>query len=334
SGTDAVAARETTNRTAAGAKRGGRVFLIVFDDLSCKPTQAKGLTVAAERMLGRFDPDDLVGLVTTSMLGPLVQPTRDRRVVLTALESKTLIGRYDDNPAPRFYIGEHEALDILSGVPAQTLNDVVSRECGIQNYDPRRPVDSICPNLVEADGRHLGELTVHRTAMQMAAYQQLIAAMQSAPKPRVIIALTKGVATSPVFELKEQVDGISRAAAEAGVQFYALVDAGAEVDFSEKGGLQERREEATYLNGGAQTVAAAAGGEAFLVIGQADRFFTRVERETSGFYQIGVEAPVSKDKKRILNAKVTVRVPDVTVRANPHALAASVAAEDLPTDAR
>ncbi len=335
SGVDAETARQATNQTPTrGVSRGGRVFLLIFDDLSCKPTQAKGLTIAAERMVGTFDPDDLIGLITTSGLGPFIQPTRDRAAVLTALKSKKLIGRYDDNPAPRFFIAEHEALDIFSGMPPRTLYDVISRECGMPNYDPQRPTDSICPNLVEADGRHLGELTVHRTAMQMAAYREAIEAMRVAPKPRVIVALTKGVATSPVFDLEEQVDGISRAAAEAGVQFYALVDAGAEVDFSEKGGILERREEANYLNGGAETVATAAGGESFLVIGQADRFFTRIERETSGFYQLGVEAPISPDRKRLISAKVSVRMPGVTVRANPHALAENVAAEAVSIDDR
>ena len=46
SGSDAVA-RQTTNAQAPTAKRGGRVFLIVFDDLSCRPMQAKGLIVSA-----------------------------------------------------------------------------------------------------------------------------------------------------------------------------------------------------------------------------------------------------------------------------------------------
>ncbi len=331
-GADTVAARETTNQLSKPAKRGGRVFLIVFDDLSSTLLQTKGLTVAAERTLASLDVDDLVGLVTTSGLGPVVQPTRDRTAVLSALRSKTLIGRYDDNPAPRFYIGVNEGIDIFRGVTS-TLIKVVSRECGIPNYDPRNPPnvkDDLCPNLVEADGRHLGELTVHRTATQMVAYRTLIGAMRAAPKPRVIIALTGGVATSPDFDLKEQADLISRTAAEAGVQFYALTAADMDADFSRKGGVLERREEGNFLNSGAQVVANAAGGEAFLVVGQADRFFTRIQHETSGFYQLGVEAPVSMNQQRLINAKVSVRTPGVTVRVNPHAIVDSVAAEAVP----
>jgi hypothetical protein len=255
--------------------------------------------------------------------------------MLTALRSRELIGRDDDNPSPRYYIGIHEALDIFRGVTS-TLVKVVARDCGILNYNPANSTaskgDSICPHLVEADGRHLGELTVHRTAMQMAAYRSAIAALRSAPKPRVMIALTSGVATSPEFNLQEQTDAISRAAAEAAVQFYALTNSDDEVDFSRMGSQLDRREESRFLNGGAQVLATAAGGEAFLVVGTADRFFSRIERETSGFYQLGVEAPLTAPKTRILDAKVTVRLSGATVRTNLHAVAESVAPDPISID--
>ena len=320
---------------AAPADRGGRVFLIVFDDLSAKLLQAKFLTLAAERMLATLDDDDLVALMTTSGLGPVVQPTRDRDVILKALKSKTLIGRNDDNPAPRFFIGVNEAIEIHNGFPG-TLRTVVERECGIRNYNPAMMVDSPCPNQVEMDAHHLGALTVHRTASQMASYRAAIAALAGAPKPRILVALSYGLATSPMDNLKEQTDAIARAAAEAGTQFYAIVEATPEFDMTlGKPGLElVIREEKNFLNSGAQVLATAAGGEAFLAVGQADRFFTRVQRETSGFYRLGVEAPLGVDRRRMLDAKVTVRGSGLTVRTNSHAILEAAAAEVVSPEER
>jgi hypothetical protein len=91
-----------------------------------------------------------------------------------------------------------------------------------------------------------------------------------------------------------------------------------------------RIQEGRFLNSGAQTVAENAGGTAFLVVGQADRFFKRIDAETSGFYRLGVEAPVLTDKRRYLATKVSVKVSGATVRVNREALLASVAPEAVP----
>ena len=74
-GSDVTAVRQTTNERVPGApaNRGGRVIVLLIDDLSSKPGQAKGLVVAAERMLGRLDSGDLVGLTTKYSLISLVR---------------------------------------------------------------------------------------------------------------------------------------------------------------------------------------------------------------------------------------------------------------------
>src|SRR5688572_25510419 len=74
-GAATVSTGAQSSNTATGATRasqGGRVIVILFDDLSIKPGEAEGLTIAAERMLTTLDLDDLVGLTTTSGLGPVV----------------------------------------------------------------------------------------------------------------------------------------------------------------------------------------------------------------------------------------------------------------------
>ena len=86
---------------------------------------------------------------------------------------------------------------------------------------------------------------------------------------------------------------------------------------------------ALFLTSGVKVVASAAGGEAFTVIGQADRFFKRIVSETSGVYRLGVDMPISAGKTRFLDAKVTVNKPGLTVRTHRHALMPSAAAEPV-----
>src|SRR5262249_48001807 len=138
------------------------------------------------------------------------------------------------------------------------------------------------------------------------------------------------IGTEP--DLQRQLDPLGRAAADNGVQFYAMSEIGDDVDLSEitETRAAARRQEGKFLNSGAQTVAENAGGEAFLVVGQPDRFFKRIEEETSGFYRLGVEAPILTDKHRYLGTKVTVKRSGAVVRVNREALLASVAPASVP----
>ena len=80
-----ASAQVSNQVTPASQRRGGRVILLVVDDLSAKPgPQITSLRTAAQRMLETLDLGDLVGLATTSGLGPAINPTRDRAAVKTA----------------------------------------------------------------------------------------------------------------------------------------------------------------------------------------------------------------------------------------------------------
>ena len=314
----------------APPSRGGRVIVFLFDDLSIKPGEAEGLQIAAERTLASLDPDDLVGLTTASGLGPAVSPTRDRRAIVTELRNKRLVGRNDESTSP-FVITVKEADDFMRF--PRNFGPVASRECGALGLgEPCRP-------MIEATARRLYSATVHRVAQQMAAYRATIDAMKTAPKPRVLVALTAGIAIGVGGDEQDLLEPLSRAAADAEVQFYAMSEVADAVDLREQsaGGLpgddrpSARRNEHEFLTSGMKSVAIATGGEAFTVIGQGDRFFTRIYNETSGVYRLGVETP-SRPDRRYLDIKVAVARPRVTVRAHRHAVAPGVAAPVEPVE--
>ncbi|HUL71857.1 MAG TPA: VWA domain-containing protein [Vicinamibacterales bacterium] len=330
---------QVSNQAAPTAqRRGGRVVLLVVDDLSAKPAQMTGLRASAQHMLAALDLGDLVGLATTSGLGPAIPPTRDRAAIKTALESREVVGRYDETTAP-FYISvpeaieinqvggqvfAHEATDLANN--ATTFARVVNRECALF-LAPGERVDDTCSAKVQRAAVHLAESIVHRASAQLAAYTHLIDALRPAPQPRVIIALSAGVATGADRSDYSELDPVARAAAKAGVQFYALTEMPDMIDMTDLNNERAtaRRAEGEYLTSGVQTVAETAGGEAFRVVGQADRFFSRVIAETSGMYQLGVEMPTVAPTSEFLNAKVSVTRPGVTVRTNTHALMPSAA---------
>jgi VWFA-related protein len=324
--------------------RGGRIVVLVFDDLSFKPGPGKTLLTAAERTLSSFDADDLVGLTTTSGLGPVINPTRDRAAIIVALHDKRLIGRSDDSSAP-FEITEEEALDIRRDFPQTTLLRVIARECvnpssGLPTFVPktatptRSQMESNCASAVRNAAIMLGDMTLRRMKQQLAAYHDIIGTLSHAPDmPRVIIALTRGIALGlDTSQYADSLEELTRTAADSNVEFYALSELPDAVDFSSHLEAPDLLAAGKFMNSGAQVVANAAGGEAFLIAGTADRFFKRIESETSGIYRLGVEVPTGSDTAHYLKTSVRVRTPGVSVRANRMSVVPSLPAVSVDPD--
>jgi VWFA-related protein len=330
-----IAGRETSNVAPAAAKasRGGRVIVLLIDDLAARANEGKMLMLAAERILATLDLGDMVGLASTSGLGPVISPTRDRAAVLAALKSREVVGRKEDLTAP-FIITVPEALDFERGMNVYGSSPrFIERECSIVD------LGETCRETVASAARRLARDTLHRAAMQMRAYADVMTALKPAPDPRIVIALSTGVA--PAADDYFGLGPVARAAAEAGVRFYALTEVADASDVSSVGAAgmlpqddrpYARRFENAFLTAGVQTVATAAGGEAWRVVGQADRFFKRIISETSGIYRLGVEATTSVAASRMLDAKVSVKQSGVTVRAHRHAIVPTANAAPVPVD--
>lgn len=338
-------AARPVNTAAAGEpsrSQGGRVILIVVDDLSVRPGQMTGLRVSAQRMLASLDLGDLVGVATTSGLGPAVSPTRDRAAVTAALSSKDMVGRYTDDTTA-VYVSIPEAFEIDRNVAHSFAPDpgygnevqtkyaqVVRRECYDMVSDAKAPKGSnqTCMSLVIQASKVLAAAAVERAAMQMSAYAQFVKALSAAPSPRIVVALSAGIALGADRGSSAELDQVGLAAARAGVQFYALTEVGDTTSPTDAIPLRAaaRRDEEQFLNSGVQTVATAAGGSAFKVVGQADRFFSRIVSETSGVYRLAVETPPLPAAHDFVAVKVSVNRSGVDVRTKANALSPSAAA--------
>lgn len=300
---------------ALAPSRGARTFLLLFDDLSFTPLEGRGLNAAADRMLRQIDAGDLVGVATTSGLGPVIEPTRDRRTLASAIAS--LAGRNTETADP-FFIGVHEAAAHYAGRDRE-FAAVIARECGTANSVAG---SGLCPEQVQAAAYRLAVQARLRFQAQLAALSGAMTAMTRAPAPRVILLLSNGTSVDIAPDLEAAMDRLSQSAAAAGVQLYALTDIGDDIDMRDRSGLRTaaRRSERVALTQGLQAVTAAAGGTAFRVIGTADRFFDRISAETSAVYQLGVELPATLQSTGPLRAEVTVRREGVTVRTTKRAI--------------
>jgi VWFA-related protein len=311
-----------------------RVVVLLFDDLSIGVMNGRGLSAAAERTLGAFGPDDLVGVTSISGKMPVVNPTTDREPVRAAITK--FIGTADVSPTPPFHIAALEAVEIDRDFDRSVFPRVVARECPEHGFEDPMSLPA-CEAMIH--GLSLGyasDLRL-RVANQMDAYRQVIDALRPFKGAKVVIALSGGVASfaEPTLTAR-QLEPIMRAAAESGVRFYAMAE---EPDLTSMtmtapdANRQFVNAERSMFDG-LVAVATAAGGEAFHAIGQADRLFRRIEAETSAVYHLGVEAPPNARADRYLDAKVKVGRPGVTVRANRRALSAAATAPVVSTSDR
>ncbi|TAK15426.1 MAG: VWA domain-containing protein [Acidobacteria bacterium] len=333
-GTAIAPATSTTPATLAAARAAAtdrRVVVILFDDQSITPLTGRSLTAAANRTIDQFGPDDLIGVTSIGGMLPTVNPTTDRIALKAAILK--MIGRAEVSPTPPFYISPLEAVEIDRGLTEDTLNRVAVRECELAGLGDKM-IDA-CRAMISGLSRGYASDLRHRAAMQMDAYRQIIAVLKPFKGAKVVIALSGGVPTvADVGELPRQLEPIMREAAESGVRFYGMAE---ETDMTSMTAQSNEQDRARVTSDramfdGLATVASAAGGEAFHVIGQGDRFFTRIAAETSAIYRLGIDAPPNATSARYINAKVSVKRPGVTVRANRKALSASAAPVVVPID--
>jgi hypothetical protein len=244
-------------------------------------------------------------------------------LLLAALRDKRLIGQMAYSEGGHL-ITVREAVRYAFSSDRSVGAGVIRRECAV-DADARMTSLAGCPGRVVALVKALAWEVQQSLDARLKAYTQAIDAMRAAPQPRVLIVLSGGVPIDGALDGGSHIKVLSRAAASAGVHFYALFDEPETVDmrdtsvpspalrpeFTSRGA---RQAEATFLFGGLQSVAESVGGTTFRVVGQADRFVARVLSETSAVYRLGIDMPRWPTGDALLPVKVTVKREGVQVR--------------------
>lgn len=295
-----------------------RVIVFLIDDVSMPARPLRQVMQPALEMLEMLAPNDLVGVVTTSGLGPVVNPTRDRSAVKAALLNKDMTGRLLRRTG-RFVIAAQEAIEIDKGAPG-ALDTLADRECLIPDIPVKRK-DPICEAALETSARDMARADMYRSLQQLESLERVVTALRGGPSPKIIVVLSSGLVLRPGQpELARRLDSLSRVAASAGAVIYGLGEAPAFVSMTET--MEQTRairEEAVFLNDGLHTAVGATGGQSFLVIGQPKRFVQRILSETSAFYRLGVRIP-PEARTGSMRVQVTTTRRGATARTNRHVI--------------
>ncbi|HET9370627.1 MAG TPA: VWA domain-containing protein [Vicinamibacterales bacterium] len=292
-----------------------RVVVFLVDDLSMPAHPLQEAMQPALEMLSMLGPDDVAGVVSTSGLGPVVNPTRDRSAVKAALLNKNMTGRALRR-AGRFVIGAQEAVQVEEEV-AGALERLADRECLIP--DVRRK-DPICEGALEMAAKEMARSDVQRSLQQLQAIERVVNALRGGPSPKILVVISSGLTVrTGLADVTQRIDALSRVAASAGVIIYGLGKAPEFASVADTSSERSTaiREEAVFLNSGLQTAVEATGGQSFLVVGQPKRFVQRIMSETSAFYRLGVRIP-PESRSGALRVRVTTTRQNAIARANRH----------------
>jgi uncharacterized membrane protein YgcG len=329
-----------------------RTVMLLIDDLSVQAEPMKALLVPAARMLASLDASDLVGLATTSGLGPQVTPTRDRAAVTAALQSKDLVGRADPRAAKPF-VGASEAFDMVrTNGNKDTGVRVIQRECGggsggaggsrggsgggggASSRGGGSADDACVPRIVAA-ARAIAMSRESITSQQLNAITTVAKSLgkSATAGPRTLVLLTGGVALP--LGTSDATDVVAHAAGEAHVAVYGLVaiDDSDLTSEASSDRIKARHEEDNYLVAGTESLAAAAFGEATRMGADADHQLARMVAEAGGEYHLAIDAPSGTRDRFINNVKVASKRPGVTIRAALSAVHAGAPAPQANPDA-
>jgi VWFA-related protein len=314
-----------------GLSGGGRVITVLVDDLSFRTSSIDlpAIRAAVQRMTAALSPRDRIGLVTTSGRGPAISPTTDHQRVAAAIQAVN--GRATQDSVVGVYVSLIEAIEVLRDGPrSAAFDEVASRECRVQNID----VIEVCRAIIDGQARVVLDETRDRTALQIRAYQSVLASLSGEPRPRLLVLVSDGLATGTGVGFTADLARVSRAAAEANVQLYAVVSEGdnAMINEGNRQRVAARSAEVALLHDGIESVTGAVGGALLRLVGSADRPFERMLSESSGVYEIGVDAPPG-GRARLPEVVVSVSRPGVVVRANRRALVPTVAVARPSADA-
>ena len=295
----------------------GRLFLIVVDSENIGVGGSRAVMAAAGRFLDRLAPGDRAGLATIPRGGPNVGFTSDLASVRQAL------GRVVGHGVPLLAthnLGLSEAFSFMSGNTAN-WTFIVQRECmKFKNEDPGEFY--ACQATLEAQAQQMVEESVQRTRDSVVALGALVASLGRLSGPKTLVLVSEGliVGSEPRYmgEFLPDATALAEAAARASVAIYVLrVDrSSADYDASARfGATPTSSEDEMMRRAGLDTIAGAARGTMFNIVGTGDAAFERLNLETSGYYLLGIERAESDQDGKRHKIGVVVARKGVTVRA-------------------
>jgi VWFA-related protein len=338
------ARRESTNIGQAPAKTSGtmaaRTFVLLVDDLSFRFTSSllRVYRQALDKLLDEMRPSDRVALVTTSGRIAPFGPTNDWAQVRARFDN--LRGFFDiEDMRAEVFVSLNEAPDIrnvwtweqAAGLLREeagrnTWKDVWERECLIANHLCLPPNPPPMFYAMRSGAINVLAYTEQHTGMQLRTITDALKSLAKARTPGQLLTLvlfSEGLG-SRAARHSDTLTRLSQTVAEAGAALYVVTGHPDDITPSESAGSRQRPrfEEQRELMDGLEDLAGATGATILRPVGLVGPSLTRILTETSGVYELAVEAPPNV-AKRALSAQVTVNRKDVLVRMSRHVVSPS-----------
>jgi VWFA-related protein len=299
----------------AGARtpaRAGRLFVLVVDCSTFNALEARAVLEAARNFVKALQPDDRVGVLAFPV-GPALDPTTDRTSVLAALDEIT--GQRD----PAFGKLRASELVILANFLARHPDDALPGCSSIDNI-PR------CEGDTALEASALIAVAEGQLASTADHLQRLMQGMEPIPGRKHVVLVSAGQITNDRGGPRLDLGDLAKQAGQWAARANATIDS-LFIDRSMLSlNLAERRASALtstnlirdriVLEQVLDQYADASGGTVFpIVAGAGEYAFSRIARQTSAFYLLGIEATESDRDGEPHELHVRVNAPGATIRA-------------------
>lgn len=282
----------------------GRLLLFVVDEASLRFGAARVVMTAAEGILERLAPGDLVGLTRLPGGAGGVEFTADRQRVKDALSrvtgQATSMGQIQG-----VYLSEAAALE-RGGFEWERA---LERECGDAGAARRE-----CEASLAGEARSLLAQQTGRTFQTVRALEGLFERLAMLRAPTTVVLISEGlfIATE-----RTSMTRLARLAAQARATLQIVQPSQGAFSMETNQAPYPMQDEALMVEGLEVLAGQTAGGLHRIAGGSGAGVFDRLSTELSGYYLLGF-VPTDEDRTgRERRIRVTVRPRGLTVRARP-----------------
>jgi VWFA-related protein len=296
------------DRAQTAAPGSGRKFILAIDEHSLQVGAGLAAVNAAERFIDRLQPTDLVGVHAYPTGTVTHDLTSDHAAVRRVLRN---IRGLRVEPEGRFHLTVSEVIDIASGDP-QAQRAVLQRECGRGGCRSDE---------IRAEATTLAAFLEMTATQSIAGLRGLVRGLGEIPGRKILVLVSGGLVStdrsSGRVDPRAEISQLGRDAAAANLDVFALhLDWSFQESLASKGGLRTSYfRDSNLAATGLEIVAGTAGGTVIRVRGTSpDVAFSRIMRETSAYYVLGVECGDEDRDGRPRPIRVRVKRSGIEIR--------------------
>jgi VWFA-related protein len=291
----------TRDFTRNDAGLSGRLFVYAVDQESLPTGAGRPLMESVSRLLDGLGPADRVALVTIPQPGQRLEFTRDVDEIKRGLQR--VVGRRQSRVRTvRVDFREAQAFESRD---QNTIAEVVDRECVNR-------IDASCPDTLRREAQEVLNEGRQHVLMSLTGLSGLADSLTSIDGPKTVIYFSGGLG----FEERslDRFKEVARKAAEARIMLYTIHVDSFSFDASERAASAAFMGDHDAGLEGLGTLSAITGGVIFRNVGKSPGVVSRIERESSGMYVLGVEPEPGTSATTPLDIKVRVKRGGLTVR--------------------